>query len=172
MNSNSGVAAHWDYKLQNKMTTALPASSTKPLALPPSRDVETNENTARAHAETAVKENIIKHAPDISSKGRIASYIDALVASRERLVKNNVFIFLSSSKSALDGRIVSLNPSSNLVVDVLHQYASDIENSIIKDIECGAIEMYCNGSRISLGEELSNGDVLTLPSAVMDLIQF
>ena len=172
MNFNPGVAAHWDYKLQNKMTKALPdaSSSLKPLALPPSRDIKSN--TAQTHAETSMNEHFIKHSPGTSSKGRIASYIDALVASRKRLVENNVFIFLSSSKSALDGRIVSLNPSSNLVADVLYQYANDINSSIIDDIECGAIEMYCNGSRISLGEELSNGDVLTLPSAMMDLIEF
>ena len=114
-------------------------------------------------------QDTIEHVPGVKSKDRIASYIDALATSRESLVKNNIFIFISSSKSALDGRIVSIDPNSSLVIDVLKQYGSGSVTDIIKS---GSIQMYRNGVRIFLDEELVNGDVLTLPPQIIDLIDF
>lgn len=110
-------------------------------------------------------EDVIKKAPDIAStKSKIQSYIEALSTSRESLVKNNVFIFISSSESALDGRIVSIDPSASYVSDVLRQYGCDIETS--------TMNIYRNGVRATCDDQLSNGDVLTLPSSIINLIEF
>ena len=160
-----GVAAHWDYKLQNKTTNALNEGSTEqPLALPASVDAETFEPLL----SELPTDDIIKQAPDITpSKDRVGSYIDALTTSRESLVKNNVFIFISSSKSALDGRIVSIDPASNRVSDVLKQYGSTMSSAIHNEHV-----MYRNGVSISQDESLSNGDVLTLPACLIEQVNF
>jgi hypothetical protein len=93
----------------------------------------------------------------------IASYIKALTTSCKSLVKNNVFIFISSSESALDGRIISLDPSSCMVADVLTQHGAAAEKDIIDHVSHGSIVLYRNGVRVALDDELCNGDVLTLP---------
>lgn len=160
-----GVAAHWDYKLQNKMTKAFNEGSTEqPLALPGSVDAETVEPLL----SELPTDDIIKQAPDITpSKDRVGSYIDALTTSRESLVKNNVFIFISSSENALDGRIVSIDPASSRVSDVLKQYGSTMSSAIPNEHV-----MYRNGVSISQDESLSNGDVLTLPACLIEQINF
>ena len=104
-------------------------------------------------------------------KGRIASYIDALTSSRETIVQNNLFFFISSTKS-LDGKIVSIDPSSSNVADVLKKYGANINGRVIDDISGGTLEMYRNGVIISMDEELCNGDVLTLPHFIIDCLIF
>ena len=162
-----GVAAHWDYKLQNKVIKSLPDQplshgDTTMLALPSAG------NSTSILAETqslAVEVNMTKttgSSSRVAQKGRIASYIEALTTSRETIVHNNMFVFLSSTKSALDGRIVSIDPSACNVADVLEKY------DILDDISDGTLEIYQNGVRSSLYEVVSNGDVLTLPSIIID----
>ena len=157
-----GVAAHWDYKLQRKMPNALGESTyEKPSALPASIDAEL------AIEPTPELNDIIIEAPSVASKDRVGSYIDALTTSRESLVKNYVFIFISSTESALDGRIISLDPTANLCSDVFKQYGGNVTPEILKEIV-----LYRNGIRISLNDDLTNGDVLTLTPEVIDMIEF
>ena len=155
-----GVAAHWDYKLQNKIST-----SEQPLALTPSFDSKILDEPI------LIDGNIIRQAPDVGSKDKTASYIDALTTSRENLVKNNVFIFISSTKNALDGRIVSLNPSSSLVSDLLNQHFNVAERGVIRNMNISEVIMYRNGVKVNLSDELVNGDVVTLPPELIELLE-
>jgi len=166
-----GVAAHWDYKLQNKVIKSLPGTSEKePLS---------HESTPMLALPSeiqplAVKVNIAKASKvadrpsRVAQKGRIASYIESLTTSRETIVQNNLFVFLSSNDSALDGRIVSIDPAACNVADVLEKYGAAINKDILDDIADGTLEIYQNGVSTSLDEELSNGDVLTLPSIIIE----
>jgi hypothetical protein len=159
-----GVAAHWDYKLQNKAAILLPD---KPLS-----HVNTTMLALRSeiqHMEEEVDTSkVVKRPSRDTQKGRIASYIDALTSSRESIVQNNLFFFISSTKSALDGKIVSIDPSAPNVADVLKKYGANINGQVIEDIAGGTLEIYRNGVMISLDEDLSNGDVLTLPHSIID----
>ena len=164
-----GVAEHWDYKLQKKETISLPD---KPLSY---------GNTAMiAHRSDILPEEeevdnaiVMKIPSRESQKGRIASYIDALTSSRETIVQNNLFFFISSTKSALDGKIVSIDPSASSVTDALKKYGAEMYGRLIDDISAVGPEMYRNGvTIISLDEELCNGDVLTLPPFIIDYLTF
>ncbi|EED89533.1 hypothetical protein THAPSDRAFT_263925 [Thalassiosira pseudonana CCMP1335] len=171
-----GVAAHWDYKLQKK-SKALPDKSMSkatnlPLALPASA-VETKRLSLAQSIEVSIDEEEFDISqPNFNTKGRISSYIEALTTSREKLVQNNLFVFVSSSRSALDGRIVSVDPSACNVADVLEQYGVEMSESIIEDISRGTIKLYRNGVLTMLDRELANGDVLTLPALLIDAIVF
>ena len=166
-----GVASHWEYKLQNKVIKSLPdkplssSIGDKPtlLALPSElqQSVEEEEVSITKVSDTSFSR-------EVSSKGRIASYIEALSTSRETIVQNNLFVFISSTESALDGRIVSIDPFASSIADVLERYGNAMEEDILDDISTGNIEIYQNGVRTSMEEELSNGDVLTLPSRIID----
>merc|ERR1739845_262955 len=100
----------------------------------------------------------------ISKKGRIQSHIEALTTSREVIVQNNIFVFLSSTKNALDGRIVSIDPSACNVVHVLQKYSDTIDEQILYGILEGSLGLFKNGVSTSLDARVCNGDVLTLPS--------
>jgi hypothetical protein len=154
-----GVAAHWDYKLQNKVIQSLPESflpeGITPV-LPPLYESIPEEQSIVAYPSRAIQ------------KGRIASYIDALATSRETIVQNNLFVFLSSTEQAIDGNIVSIDPSATQVADVLKKFGANIEGNMLDDITTGALTIYRNGVGTSLDEELYNGDVLTLPSIILD----
>lgn len=171
-----GVAAHWDYKLQKK-SKALPDKSMSkatnlPLALPASA-VETKRLSLAQSIKVSIDEEEFDISqPNFNTKGRISSYIEALTTSREKLVQNNLFVFVSSSRSALDGRIVSVDPSACNVADVLEQYGVEMSESIIEDISRGTIKLYRNGVLTMLDRELANGDVLTLPAFLIDAIVF
>ncbi|KAL7521611.1 hypothetical protein ACHAWX_006289 [Stephanocyclus meneghinianus] len=131
-----GIAAHWDYKLQSKTEKSFfDNSNGKPFALPPpSRDVE---NVDKSMSSGQLAQDIVRPTSDTTSIGQITSYIEALTTSREILVENNVFVFISSSKNALDGRLISLDPSSRLVADVLMQYGGIREREIVDTISSG-----------------------------------
>ena len=132
-----------------------------------------------------MEQNISHHPPSIfispgvppwvktyKSKASSSSVLDALTSSRETIVQNNLFFFISSTKSALDGKIVSIDPSSSNVADVLKKYGANIDGRVFDDISGGTLEMYRNGVIISMDEELCNGDVLTLPHFIIDYLIF
>ena len=146
-----GVAAHFDYKMptqSDKLSAKTLLQGSTMRALPSSTTIE-QEKPPRA-----------------KKKSRIASYIEALSTSRQTIVQNHLFIFLSSSTNALDGRIVSIDPSISNVADVLRKYSG--EDDIISDVAADTLVIYQNGVRTSLDAKLCNGDVLTLPSTILD----
>ena len=152
-----GVAAHWDYKLQSKVIESLPGVSH------PSRMSPVLPQLSKLKPEDQMMNNPSR----ATQKGRIASYIDALAASRETIVQNNLFVFISSTERAIDGNIVSIDPSANKVADVLRKFSVNIDE---KMLSTGAWNMYRNGVSTSLDGELFNGDVLTLPRILLDSI--
>ncbi len=154
-----GVAAHWDYKLQNKVVGSLPEAS-HPSGISPELPLLLELKPER--------QVIITESSSTTQKSRIASYIDALTASREKIVKNNLFVFLSSTERALDGSIVSIDPSATQVAEVLKMFGANIDENMLDEISNGALTLYRNGARTSLDEELYNGDVLTLPHILLD----
>ena len=141
------------------MLPAAQESTPVQLALPPSEQVAITSSSSLVPARK--KKN----------KGRVASYIEALATSREAIVQNNVFVFLSSTESALDGTIISVNSSAK-VSDVLKQYVK-LDRDDVDGIDLDEVVIYQNGVRVrleTLGEELSNGDVLTVTSGILDSI--
>lgn len=164
------MAAHWDYKLQDKVMKALPGKphsrgNATLLALPSVGN--TTRMLAKMQSVKANATETLEGSPRAAPKGRIASYIEALATSREMIVQKNLFIFLSSTESALDGRIVSVDASALNVADVLKRYGAALEGDVLEEISEGNLEIYRNGLSTSLDEEVSNGDVLTLPSIVI-----
>jgi len=152
-----GVAAHFDYKHKPKKMLPAAQESTSPmLALPPSEQVAITSSSSLVPARKKKK------------KGRVASYIEALTTSREAIKQNNVFVFLSSTESALDGTIISVNSSAK-VSDVLKQYVKlDRDND--DDLDLDEVVIFQNGVRLkTLEKELSNGDVLTVTSGILDI---
>lgn len=156
-----GVAAHWDYKLETK-SAALPGESSSPatslpiLALPALKDTRPEMTTAR---DFDTEQELTKS----QRKGRIESYIDALTTSRASIVTTNLFIFISSTESALDGHLISIDPSIASVADVLKKCGVD------SDVVSG--KMFLNGVKVTLDQELCNGDVLTLPASLVNKLE-
>lgn len=157
-----GLAAHWDYKLQPKVS-ALPESSAGSLpmlALPatgnfPDTTVEKVTN----------RESDFEPRPSKSQqKGRIESYIEALTNSRENLVQTKIFVFISSTESALDGHLISIDPSIACIADVLEKYG-------VVSTEISTHKIFRNGVQSTLDQELCNGDVLTLPSKFVESLK-
>ena len=154
-----GVAAHWDYKLQKKMIESLPGASL-PGGISPVFPL-----LSESESEEQV---VVNNPPRAMQKGRIASFIEALTASRETIVQNNLFVFLSSTERAIDGNIVSIDPSATQIADVLKKYGANIDDEMLDDISAGALTIYRNGVNTSLDEKLYNGDVLTLPISLLN----
>jgi len=90
-------------------------------------------------------------------KGRLASYIDALTSAREDLVQQQVFIFVSPSSSALDGKILSL-PAHSSVADAIEQVQLQYQN-----LPSSLQAVTRNGKVTTWDDILENGDVLTVP---------
>ena len=153
-----GVAAHWDYKLETKApalpeaTSAVNSAANVPiLALPAASNVtDTNvEKISKRKSETN------RQSSKSQKKGRIESYIEALTTSRETLVETNLFVFISSTESALDGHLVSIDPSTASIADVLKKSGVEPGN-----ITSGII--FRNGAHAKLDDEVYNGDVITV----------
>jgi (p)ppGpp synthase/HD superfamily hydrolase len=154
-----GVAAHWDYKLHKKMIESLPGASLSGGISPVFPLLSESESEEQV---------VVNNPPRAMQKGRIASYIEALTTSRETIVQNNLFVFLSSTERAIDGNIVSIDPSATQIADVLKKYGANIDDEMLDDISAGALTIYRNGVNTSLDEKLYNGDVLTVPSSLLD----
>ncbi len=152
-----GVAAHWDYKLETKAAalpeaTAVTSAANVPLlALPAASNVtDTNvEKLSKRKSETN------RQSSKSQKKGRIESYIEALTTSRETLVETNLFVFISSTESALDGHLVSIDPSTASIADVLKKSGVEPGN-----MPSGII--FRNGAHAKLDDEVYNGDVITV----------
>merc|ERR1719291_1019252 len=161
-NSEYGKAAHWDYKQLTKQAhQALPAEATPPLggnkAVPTLAQINYEMQQVEINAThcefTGIKSS--------AKKSRITSYIDALAMSRKSLVESNIFVFVSSTESSLDGRLITIDPRACGVNDVLKRFGVELNNSH---------KVFKNGSVARHSDILSNGDVLTLPSEFIDRV--
>ena len=105
-----GVAAHWDYKRQNKAMKALPEKplsngNTTLLALLSAGNtmgksagiIESTSVRVELNNNINITNILLENSSSsrVSQKGRFASYIDALVSLHEKIVQNNMFVFLA-----------------------------------------------------------------------------
>ena len=93
------------------------------------------------------------------SKFFLAFYL--ILSARKNLVENNLFIFVSPSDSALDGKILSVTCGCT-VADALEEVENNFRVNRVstKDV----YEIYLNGKTINdISTVMKNGDVLTLP---------
>lgn len=159
-----GVAAHWDYKLETK-AAALPESSS-PATIIPILALPAASNITETMAEkvTISESDIEPQSTKSQRKGRIESYIEALTTSRLDLVQSNLFVFISSTESALDGHLVSIDPSIASIAEVLEKYGVEV----VSDIAGAGGKIFRNGVQVTVDQELCNGDVLTLPASLVD----
>ena len=94
---------------------------------------------------------------DAERSDRCSSYIEALTSAREDIKANNVFVFISSTASANDGKILPLSLGAT-VADALRKaedrYGMNLNES----------KLLINGQEISMDDELENGDVDVIAS--------
>ena len=151
-----GEAAHWDYKTQTKASRSLPEASSRTLpALPQSSLTDLLQDTQNTTS--------LERGEKVQKKSRIASYIDSLASSRDVIVENNLFIFVSTTDSALDGKIVSVDPGLSCIIDLLESLGVDFGEDDLHRV-------YKNGIHVAKDDITCNGDVLTIPKKYIDKI--
>ena len=166
-----GVAAHWDYKIQGPL---VPVTTVAPSADVVSRDSDSSqEEIFKAgdgadegieefidgvlDANLAEEEDAEDDENDAERSDRCYSYIEALTSAREDIKANNVFVFISSTASANDGKILPL-PLGATVADALRKAEDRYGMNLVES------KLLCNGQDISMGDELKNGDVVVIAS--------
>lgn len=166
-----GVAAHWDYKIQGPL---VPVTTVAPSADVVSRDSDSSqEEIFKAgdgadegieefidgvlDANLAEEEDAEDDENDAERSDRCYSYIEALTSAREDIKANNVFVFISSTASANDGKILPLSLGAT-VADALRKAEDRYGMNLVES------KLLCNGQDISMGDELKNGDVVVIAS--------
>mmetsp|Transcript_25355 Transcript_25355/g.37196 ORF Transcript_25355/g.37196 Transcript_25355/m.37196 type:complete len:481 (+) Transcript_25355:237-1679(+) len=86
-----------------------------------------------------------------TSNNRIASYIEALTTARDNLVQKNVFVFISPSNSALDGKILPLSTDACTVADALEE----------AQVRYGDMLLFSNYAETAYEEEEEDGEEKT-----------
>jgi sulfur carrier protein ThiS len=125
-------------------------------------DIDVDENIGLIESSPIIVDEApsifdVEDEPPKVPKGRLASYIDALTSAREDLVQQQVFIFVSPSSSALDGKILSL-PANSSVSDAIEQVQLQYQN-----LPSSLQAVTRNGKVTTWDDILENGDVLTVP---------
>ncbi|EJK45244.1 hypothetical protein THAOC_36147 [Thalassiosira oceanica] len=151
-----GEAAHWDYKTQTKASRSLPEANSGSLPA-------LSQSSMTDLFQDAQNTTSLGREGKARKKSRIASYIDSLASSRDVIVENNLFIFVSTTDSALDGKIVSVDPGLSSITDLLDSLGVDLGED--------DLHIYKNGIRVmTLDDKLCNGDVVTIPKEYKDKI--
>jgi (p)ppGpp synthase/HD superfamily hydrolase len=169
-----GVAAHWDYKIQGQMVPVNTVVSSPGIISSDSDDGPQNETFEAGDgieegesikelidgvldANLAEEEDAEDDENDAERSDRCSSYIEALTSAREEIKANKVFVFISSTASANDGKILPLSLGAT-VADALSK-AEDRYG-----MHLGESKLLCNGQEISMEDELKNGDVVVIAS--------
>ena len=145
-----GVAAHWDYKLENK---ALPPSSpnrSDRLLSPANTDC--NDGTPSKSALDSAT-NATQQTAETDGD---TPYIDALVTARQSLVRSSVYVFLAGS-SFEEGKLLSL-PAKSQICDLVVELELQDGSQIVED----DLTVLKNGKISSFDDDLANGDVVLL----------
>ena len=179
-----GVAAHWDYKMQqgSLVTADNVDKSAVPLATasndmpreedldvidesdvngriaefdvsPSSNEEEEKDTESALDVSMAMGDNMESDEDDRND--RCSSYIEALTSAQAEIKSNKVFVFVSSTASASDGKILPLSLGAT-VADALKE-AGDRYG-----MDLGESKLLCNGQVVGLGDELANGDVVVI----------
>jgi ppGpp synthetase/RelA/SpoT-type nucleotidyltranferase len=155
-----GVAAHWDYKLGSSVMPTLQSTFKKvqdvalqgKLLLPPARTIM---------ADTLPKPNITTSSiPFIAQKERRSSrhkrYIEALSNAKERVQKEQVYVFLACASPSVDhGHLISLPVESSIADAVL---AVQSQEGIQGDVSSAM--PWRNGKLAELTDTVENGDLI------------
>ncbi|KAL3939879.1 MAG: hypothetical protein SGBAC_005483 [Bacillariaceae sp.] len=129
-----GIAAHWDYKANNRKLPSLAGSAC-------SQDVNSSHG----------------------SESRISTdseYIGALDNAREHLQQSSVYVFLAGSISDLEGGLLISLEAGSQIVDILKELKTrfDIETSSHK------LQVWRNGNLALPDDCVRNGDVVLFRS--------
>lgn len=175
-----GVAAHWDYKLQDPVIglSAPPPPSNPNFQLESAKDiakklrdatVATRDISQNTHSslttDTHYKGDSIVDDSDVERTHMLSSYIEALTTARDNLAQSQVFVFVSPSESQLDGQILPLSVGAT-VADALQEaedrfgFSLEVGDNDSKD--GNELELLRNGRPTALYDELSNGDVVVV----------
>lgn len=150
-----GVAAHWDYKADNKKLL-LPSSSA-PSVSSKAGPVSESRKTRKGHASDSSR---MTKFGDMDS-----AYINALHDARECLVRSNVYVFLSGSISDLEGgHLLSLRAGSQ-VVDILAELGRKFDVRTDKN----NFQVWRNGQLALPDEVVGNGDVILFQNLSGDI---
>jgi ppGpp synthetase/RelA/SpoT-type nucleotidyltranferase len=150
-----GVAAHWDYKADNKK-----------LLLPSSRAPSVSSKAGPvSKSRKARKGNASDSSRMTKFSDMDSAYINALHDAREHLVRSNVYVFLSGSISDLEGgHLLSLRAGSQ-VVDILAELGRKFDVRTDKN----NFQVWRNGQLALPDEVVGNGDVILFQNLSGDI---
>ena len=106
-------------------------------------------------ASLTMGDNVESNEDDCDRNDRCSSYIDALTSAQAEIKANKVFVFVSSTASASDGKILPLSLGAT-VADALKEAGDRYGMSL------GESKLLCNGQVVELEDELVNGDVVVI----------
>jgi len=129
-----GIAAHWDYKANNRKLPSLAGSTS----------AQNGKISPGSDSEIATD----------------SEYIGALDTAREHLQRSSVYVFLAGSISDLEGGLLLSLQAGSQVVDILKELSSrfDIETSSHE------FQVWRNGNLASPSDYVGNGDVVLVQS--------
>ncbi len=165
-----GLAAHWDYKAQNENEPGNPHYAFK---LDNSSDAylrsvqEWHWQQAQARASWAAKSE-----GSASANESLAPYLEKLMKDQSNLAREHVFVFLScnnnmnnsnsssASSSTCCSQILEL-PAGACVLDAIHESERMLgyDSRYLQDDQ-----IVHNGHSTTLTQQLSNGDIVTIPA--------
>ena len=182
--SEFGVAAHWEYKsstsgsesrvLQASDNSGVDRQDLSSLSfLDTAHEIDVENTKLNSHA---LKGADINSVTSLSHNTMIQSYIDALTDARNQLLENDVYVFISPSQEALDGKLIGM-PLGSSITDALMELSKEkchggIEDDWDKDIcsleqdEIAYCDILLNGLKLYPDQFsdtlITNGDVLTI----------
>lgn len=191
-----GVAAHWDYKLlghtpSNESSASLVPRLLAPVAtsfregsldVTPSSSLLNLEEQSRNYSSPPTLVDEANLTAAVASTTTTGSYLDALVTAKDKVVQENVYVFLvdgtaEDSDVRRGGRrssIVSLPPHASTVGDALLALNATTARSFDNvrwGIEEGMMPMrravWKNGVLADVHDKVENGDVLVVDSLAL-----
>jgi len=160
-----GLAAHWDYKAQDKSEEVRPSLDTSSDAY--LRSVQEWHWQQAQARDTWVTESSLKgscHGSACANES-MAPYLEKLMRDQSNLAREHVFVFLSCDDSSNTGtcnrnsQILEL-PAGACVLDAIRESERSFgynSRHLLDD------EIVHNGSPTSVTRQLSNGDIVTIP---------
>ena len=159
-----GVAAHWDYKLgspsqPHKALSALIGADKNVvgqgvagLLLPSS---ETMEGLSKLGVP-ALSPSVLASKEDATLVLENERYIEALTTAKERVQREQVYVFLVGNSPPGHGRLISL-PVNASIADAIAA-AADSQDEASVDIQ--AASFWRNGKLAQLSDSVENGDFI------------
>ena len=162
-----GVAAHWDYKLKGTSGDIVDLTAPSygvsgiktPLLL-----LNKSGNTEARTSGIIDSCDVEKHKLESLTRASVLqSYIEALSVARSHLLDNSVFVFIVTSNTAVEGKVVGL-PIGSSVADALMEVCKRCKLSVPESFNGSQFDVFLNGKHTNLHNTLKNGDTLVVPS--------